>query len=64
MWNPVKIIKLTKSIWKKNESNSDSHDELGNSGVIIQLYGQMMFPSSLFFLKKMQRKNAIMDTNF
>lgn len=59
MWNPVKIIKLTKSIWKKNESNSDSHDELGDQGAIVQLYGQLMFPSNLFFLKKMQKNYPV-----
>lgn len=55
MWNPVKIIRYTSQIWTKNESSDDSHDELGNSGIVVQLYGQLMFPSSLFFIKRLER---------
>ena len=59
MWNPVKIIKYTTQIWKKNESTNESHDELGNSGIIVQLYGQLMFPSSLFFMKRIERNYPV-----
>ena len=57
MWNPVKIFKLTSRIWtdKVQKNNNESHDEIGNQGLITELYGQFQIPYRIQYYKWAQK---------
>jgi len=62
MWNPIKIFKLTKILWRRGEGY-EGVDELDAASVAVQLNGQMEFPSNLkvvLFLRRSDKGRDIL----
>lgn len=57
MWNPIKIYKLSKIIWKRGE-NYNHYDEdmdLTAADVAREINSQMLFPSNLLVVSKLRK---------
>ena len=56
MWNPIKIYKLTKVIWKRGEdyNHYDEDLDIAAADVAREINSQMLFPSNLLVVTKLR----------